>query len=322
MENLYDFGIALIQALQTLSPTLDAPMKLFTFMGTVEFYLLLIPFIYWNVNSRLGFRILLALVVTDFLGVAFKLLLHEPRPYWIGEVKTLAQETSYGIPSTHSSDSLVVWGLLALHFRRRWMWILSVLLVLLIATSRLYLGVHFPQDVIGGWILAGIVLLVYWRYEAGFSRWLLQRSMAFRIGLGFLTSILIIAAGLVVLAITSSIPDPPSFASYATQARSPAQFITLGGALFGAVLGYELMRQQARFKIHGSWINHILRYLLGISGLLAIYLGLDILFGMLAADETAIGQVLRYLRYAAVTWFATYGAPGIFLQLRLVEREG
>ncbi|MBI3636767.1 MAG: hypothetical protein HY216_11265, partial [Candidatus Rokubacteria bacterium] len=101
METLQNFGLPLILALQTLSPTLDGFMHLFTFLGRIEFYLLVLPFLYWTVDRRLGLRLLLILLLADLLGSLGKLLLHQPRPYWLGTVQALTTETSYGIPSSH-----------------------------------------------------------------------------------------------------------------------------------------------------------------------------------------------------------------------------
>jgi membrane-associated phospholipid phosphatase len=113
METLQQLGISLTQALQVLSPSLDGLMIFFTFLGRIEFYLLLIPFIYWTMDKRMGMRALLILISIDVVGSSLKILFHQPRPYWIGGVKELTQETSYGIPSTHASNSLAVGGYLA-----------------------------------------------------------------------------------------------------------------------------------------------------------------------------------------------------------------
>ncbi|MCK5429107.1 MAG: phosphatase PAP2 family protein, partial [Anaerolineales bacterium] len=138
MGPLQEFSILIIQALQTLSPTLDALMEFFTFMGRIEFYILLIALIYWVVNSQLGFRVFLILLSTDFVAVAFKNLLHQPRPYWVADVKQLGSETSYGIPSSHASDSLAVWGYLAYRVQKNWFRVMAVVLIVMIALSRLY----------------------------------------------------------------------------------------------------------------------------------------------------------------------------------------
>ena len=113
MEGLQGWGIQLIAGIQLLSPTLDSVMEFFTFLGKVAFYMLFITFMYWVVDARLGFRVFMVLLSTDIFGTAFKQLLHQPRPYWIGDVDMGQIETSYGIPSTHASNSLSVWAYLA-----------------------------------------------------------------------------------------------------------------------------------------------------------------------------------------------------------------
>jgi membrane-associated phospholipid phosphatase len=150
MNALYQFGINLIQVLQTFSPALDGFMNGLTFIGRVEFFLVFIPIIYWSIDRRIGVRALLLLIYTEFVAYSFKQLLHQPRPYWIGDVKALSLEPSYGIPSSHASNTLSVIGYLAFRIKRNWFWWFTGILLILIGVSRLYLGVHFPQDVLFG----------------------------------------------------------------------------------------------------------------------------------------------------------------------------
>ncbi len=69
---------------------------------------------------------------------------------------------SFGFPSGHSSGAIAVWGGLAVVFRKRALGWLAPLMVLLIVFSRLYLGVHFLADVLGGAVLGGLVLFGAW----------------------------------------------------------------------------------------------------------------------------------------------------------------
>lgn len=322
MNPIYDSGIQFIHALQTLSPTLDGLMKYISFFGTIEFYLLLIPFLYWAISARLGFRVLLLLIGTDFLGLFLKQLLHQPRPFWISDVQALAEETSYGIPSTHASDTIAVWGYLAYRLNKSWLWVFTGLLVLLVGISRMYLGVHFPSDVLGGWLLGLLTILLLVKGETWLSPFMKKQSLGGLIGIGFLVSILMLVAGWLVGLIIASSPDPAEWAQYATQARGISHYFTLAGAFFGMVAGYSLMRRHAAFEAKGSWVKRIGRYLLGMAGVLLLYLGLDVLFGMIAADESALGLVLRYIRYGAVTFWAMFGAPWVFLKLHLAEPKG
>jgi len=319
MDAIINFGIRLIQALQTVSPALDVPMKFFTFLGTIEFYLIIIPLLYWVVDSRLGIRVLFVLIGTDFLGTSFKQLLRQPRPYWFGEVKALATETSYGIPSTHSSNSLSVWGNIASRYKREWLWAASGTLVFLISLSRMYLGVHFPQDVLGGWLIGAFVLYLFVRLEPRVLPWLKGLSALSQVGIGLGVSILMVLFGLLIRLLIASLPDPVEWARFAVQARSPEHYFTLAGAFFGAVAGYVLMREYALFQTEGTPVLQVARYFLGIAGVLVIYLGLDIIFGLLAANETAVGYILRYLRYAIVTLWMAFGAPWTFLKLKLAK---
>ena len=254
MEGLQGWGIQLIQSFQLLSPALDSVMEFFTFLGRIEFYMLLITFLYWVVDARLGFRVLMVLLSTDILGMGFKHLFRQPRPYWIGDVQHMGHvETSYGIPSTHASDSLSVWVYLAYQVKKRWLWIVAIATILLISFSRMYLGVHFSHDILGGWIIGLAVLFLFIKYEKRVANWLNSRSSNYQIGFGFAISMAFVAIGLIVSLITASTSDPKSWSHLSTEARSLTFYFTLAGALFGAAAGYVMMKSKALFQTDGSW---------------------------------------------------------------------
>ena len=320
MEGLQGWGIQLIQGLQLLSPALDSFMKFFTFLGRIEFYMLFITFLYWIIDARLGFRVFMMLMCTDIIGVALKQWLHQPRPYWIGDVKQLGVETSYGIPSTHASDSLSVWGYFAYQMKKRWLWITAIAIMLLISLSRLYLGVHFPHDVGGGWLIGLAVLLLAVKYQDRLSTWMAGKDLGYQLGFGFALSLVFILIGLAVNAVIASTPDPESWSSLSTEARSLTHYFTLAGAFFGGAAGYALMKASVYFETEGSWLQKLGRYLVGILGVLVAMYGLDVLFSLIAGDETVPGYILRYIRYGATTFWAMFGAPWVFLKLGLAKR--
>jgi membrane-associated phospholipid phosphatase len=321
METLQQFGISLIQALQTLSPTLDGVMFFFTFLGRVEFYLLIAPFIYWTIDKRLGIRVLLILVATDVITSSFKLFFHQPRPYWFGGVQELSQEASYGIPSGHASDSLAVGGYLAYHAKKNWFWVVTSFVIFFIGLSRLYLGVHFLHDVLFGWLIGASVLWVGIKQSNQIAAWARSRSLTSQVGIGFILSLTIILLAVLARVVISETVDPASWSQFSVDARSIAHSFTLAGALFGAVSGYALMRQKAGFQPDESSIKRGFSYALGIIILLLIYEGLDVAFAAIAADETVPGYLLRYLRYSLATLWVTFGAPWVFLKTGLAEPE-
>ena len=321
MEALQQLSIQLIQALQRLSPALDGVMKFFTFLGLPEFYLFLAPFLYWSIDKRLGMRSLLILLTAESFTASFKLLFHQPRPYWIGDVKQLSIEHTYGIPSGHSSDSLAIGGFFAAQTKKTWGRVLIGIVLFFIALSRLYLAVHFLHDILFGWLIGAVVLWIALSKTAAMQDWFRAQSLGMQMGVSFLLSALIMIAGVTVRALIADHPDPASWSQFSENARSITGFFTLGGAFFGALSGYALMRRYVPFRPSPSWAKSVGSYFLGMVVLVLIYLGLDLVFAKLAGDETALGYALRYIRYAAMTLWVAVGAPWLFYKLNLVELE-
>ena len=81
------------------------------------------------------------------------------------------------------------------------------------------------------------------------------------------------------------------------------------------------MKLHAPFKVSGSGGQRAVRYLVGIVGVFAILYGLDPLFSMITTDETVLGYILRYIRYGATTFWVMFGAPWVFLKVKLAEQK-
>ena len=230
-------------------------------------------------------------------------------------------ETSYGAPSTHASDTLSVFGYLASRIKKNWFWAFVVVMILLIGLTRLYLGVHFPQDVLVGWLIGFTVLWGIAKWESKVRDWLDEKSIAVQIGLGFLDTLFIVLIGFIIRSILNGMPDPASYSSYSADARTITHLFTLAGAAFGTYTGYALMRQHASFEAKGTWGKRVARYIIGIVGVLVIYFGLSQIFDLFAVDESTLGYILRYIRYGLVTFWATFLAPWVFLKANLAEKE-
>jgi hypothetical protein len=201
------------------------------------------------------------------------------------------------------------------------MWILSIALILIISFSRLYLGVHFPHDILFGWLVGFFVLIVAIRIDHPLSSWMNRQSLGQQILAGFIASLGIILIGHAVLALIGRSPDPAEWSQFAAQARTVTEYYTMGGIFFGAVTGYVLMKRYARFQTGGGWLKRIARYLVGILGVLVFYMGLDQLFSLFAPDESALGYLLRYIRYGSASFWVTFLAPWIFLKIKLADKK-
>ncbi len=99
------------------------------------------------------------------LNTVIKLLLHRPRPRGL-VVETLGIR-SYSLPSGHAFGTVIFYGLFAYldikYLMRPWNIVVAATitgLIFLIGVSRVYLGAHYPSDVIAGWLLGGVSLLI------------------------------------------------------------------------------------------------------------------------------------------------------------------
>jgi membrane-associated phospholipid phosphatase len=154
MDNLLNLGIAIVLWLQSLGLWLAGPMKFFTSLGYEQFYILVAPILIWCIDPALGLRVGLAVMLSSGINGFLKLAFHAPRPYWYDErILPLGSETNFGAPSSHAQNSVVFWGLIAHGLKRGWFWLVAVIMILMISLSRIYLGVHFPSDVVIGWLV-------------------------------------------------------------------------------------------------------------------------------------------------------------------------
>ncbi len=315
-ENLYLWGSHFVWSFQAWGQWLAAPMQFFSFLGTETFFFLLLPLIYWCFDAYLGLRIGAVLLISSGINAALKLAFHTPRPFWYDAgITRYEMSSTYGFPSGHSQVSASVWGMAAHDLKKPWFRWVAVFAVLFIGLSRLYLGVHFPHDVLVGWALG---LLVLWAVLALWPRVAAHLQTAGR-------SHRIMAAALGSLAILfinwlpwylfrhTSIPFEWSInAGFALAPHSLNSGLTSAGAFFGMFLGYTLAEPLHFTPQNGSWRDKALRYLVGMLVLLALWRILGLFFPR-SADLS--GWALRYLRYALIGWWISDGAPRFFRHL-------
>lgn len=321
MDVFVQFSHNLANALQTLSPALDLPMLALSFLGSTEFYLLIIPLVYWNADSRVAIRALLALLVSEFLVTFTKQVFRQPRPYWTGSVAGLSEEPTYGFPSGHSSNSYTFFGYLASRLKLSWLPNAALVLIVLIGLSRVYLGLHYVHDVLGGWVLGATVLWLFGKYESRVSAQIKSRPLSAQLLFAFTISAAIIVAGFWMSTAFAGMREPASWAEFASEAHSPETAVTLAGTFFGGLAGYILMRRYASFSTQGTTGQKVLRYILGALGVVVIFFGLDVLFAMITPDDTLLGYTLRYIRYGTVAMWVTFDYPWLAAKVGLLTRS-
>ena len=116
-------------------------------------------------NKKIGLITLTNLVLITILNQILKIVLKRPRPTEF----RIINETGYSFPSGHSMISMAFYGLLIYliykkiknKYLKATLIIILLLLILAIGISRIYLGVHYVSDVIGGFLISISYLIVY-----------------------------------------------------------------------------------------------------------------------------------------------------------------
>jgi membrane-associated phospholipid phosphatase len=320
MEALFDIGLEATRWLQDTYPQLESFFEFISELGREEFYLAILPLIYWCLNKRLGSSLAYVFLFSNAFNALFKHTFRAPRPFWIDDKVGLASEISYGVPSGHTQAASTLYIFLAAWLKRSWVWIPALVMVILMGLSRIFLGVHFVHDVVVGLLIALLVLLGYYlwqRYLApGFGKRILGQRL--------LASLLIsVAIALIYTVVRMIIGEPDltvSWAEYISDAEltGSEDMATAVGALLGIGVGINLETSRSRFRVGGPVWQRIVRYLLGIAVTVAIWAGLKQVF---PADPLWLAIPLRILRYFLILIWVGYYAPLTFIRVRLAEAE-
>jgi len=296
MQGILDWGVNVILWLQQFSPALDLPFRVFTFLGEEDFILLLVPLIFWCVERRVGARMVILFLFSTYLNSVAKIVAAQPRPFEYDErVRAIVEATGGGLPSGHAQSTVVVWGFLAAKFRRTWLWIVAGLLMVFVPLSRVYLGVHFPTDVLGGCLIGALLLVGYLWLQPRAEALLEKGGLAWQLGLA-------VVVPLVLLVIMLPVADD--------------SIISAMGVLLGGGVGLALERQWVRFASGGVWWKQVLRLALGVAVVFALRFGLKAAFG----DAEPL-WLFRLVRYTVMGLWFSLGAPWAFVKIGLAGRE-
>jgi membrane-associated phospholipid phosphatase len=294
-EDILDWGIEVVLGFQQFSPALDLSFKSLTFLGNLEFFLLFMPLIYWCIDRRMGARLLVLFLISAYVNTIAKVMSDQPRPFqYDSRVRPLVHAGGGGLPSGHTQGAVVVWGYLASQIRSGKFWIIAGFLMIAVPISRLYLGVHFPTDLLGGYCLGAVLLILYLRFAPNVEAWLVAKGVIWQTAVAVILPILMILAS-------------PQGSRYALSAC---------GALLGFLPGITLERRWIRFRSGGSFLKRSLRLIVGLIILLGIWLGFKLAFSGLEPLS-----LFRVVRYASVGLWVALGAPWLFRRLRLAETE-
>jgi membrane-associated phospholipid phosphatase len=308
----YGTELDIIQAIQHIAnPSLTVLMKLATNLVSEYLFFAAIMLLFWLVNERKAFRFGLLVILSTWLNMFLKHILNQPRPFHLDSALGMIPESGNGFPSGHAQliltflAPLVVWFTRTFHGRAKpylsaLVWAAAVFFILLVSFSRLYLGVHFPQDILGGWILGGALLAVFFALEKRKIPWLENGANSDKEYNPLRARLA--AAAVIPLAMNFLYPED----------HVP------GAMFFGLAAGYALMKAYFPFTAKNNGKNlppagAALRIFAGFAGALIVYRGLKFIF---PGPDSSLYTLFRFFRYGLLGFWVSAGAPRLFVKMK------
>ncbi len=272
----------------------DVFWSFITFFGQEMFMIIMLPIVYWALDKRAAVIIGCTSIVSMAINGAIKDIAKIERP--IGNenirfvevdnmfVSTTTLTESYSFPSGHAQLSSAIMFTSAFYLKNKKFWIVAAIMAVLVALSRVYLGVHWPLDVLVGSILGFV--LAYGGYKLFIK--LEDKQLYIYIAL--------MALGLILLLLSEK---EDTF-------KAVGAIIGFGG---GAIFEKYLVNFDPKT---GKIWQKILRVVIGLVFLLGIKEGLKPLFALISDHF-----FFDFLRYFILVFFGIGVYPLIFKKLKL-----
>ena len=272
--------LEILRHIQSIAnPFFDFLFQLITICGEQIVLISIISIIYWALDKKFGEYIAYSVLTSVLLNNAIKDIFKMKRPIGEEGIRTLREQTAtgYSFPSGHTQSASSFYGSMAIYLKNRVMYIIATVMIILIGFSRLYLGVHYPKDVIVGGILGVLTSLICYKLYNRVENKMLLYVVTFAI-----------------------------FIPALTFAHS-ADFIKGMGTYLGFIIGIYIEKRYVNFSTEGNTGNKIIRVLLGIVILLVLQLGLKVILPS--------GTIFSFIRYALISLIGIGVYPMIFKNL-------
>lgn len=275
-----DFLLEMLKGIQSVRlPFLDAVFTSITILGEDYFAIFVLSLILWCINKKAGYAIGFAYLTSWIVNFSVKEVFKVPRPFTLDKsIIPIRPETAtgYSFPSGHTQSIAALSTSVGISFKKKWLYTAGTVITLLVAMSRMYLGVHTLLDV-----AAGAITGLIWVYIANFVFDLTDNK-----GRQLLLLLFLIPMAAAMIFIRDN------------------TFYKIAGTFFSFLIGYLIDLYYIKYDTSGSLLQKVLRYIIGLAVLFAIKTLVKKLIGeSLAAD---------FVRYFLMGAWITIAAPLLF----------
>lgn len=272
------------------TPFWNGVMSAVTQLGGEVIFIVAAVVVFWCVSKWEGYYLMTIAFCGTVLNQFLKLICRVPRP-WVRDPNftivesARAEATGYSFPSGHTQNAIGLFGGMARWGGRRWVRIGLTALALMIAFSRMYLGVHTPADVGVSLVLAAALVLGLYP--------LMRRAQEKPRYMGYvLAAMLVVSGAFVVFVETCGFPADMDAENLASGIGNAWKML---GAVAGMTLAWLLDRRYIHFETQAVWWVQVIKVAVGMALLLAIKSGLKAPLLALLGHEGLAGGVRYFL---------------------------
>lgn len=265
----------------------DFFFNLVSFLGEEYIYILIIGTVYYTYDKKLGEFLAFTLFFTGLFNNYLKQIISAPRPFQkYSHIENRRPGTSTGssFPSGHTQMFTAFWFAGSFHFKKVRLIVVASVLSSLMAMSRMYLGVHFLEDVVVSIILG--ILTAYILSRAFFKLTDNQLKRLYGIIILFFTGFVFYFGG--------------------------EDFFKAYGMMVGFYLAMNFEKSKVHFTLDVSKGKKVLRVALGLIVMVVIQIGLGFVFDMFADEGSYLLGILDMIRYGLISFVGLGVYPLLF----------
>ena len=276
------------------NPVFDFFFSLVTHLGEETVFLAVAIIFFWCVSKYEGYYILITGLVGTVINQVLKLAFRVPRP-WVKDPSftivesARAEATGYSFPSGHTQNIAGTFGAIGAYSKKRWMTVTALVIIVLVAFSRMYLGVQTPADVCVSLLIAAVLLAVLYPVFSSEERF--HRFMPIVAAVS-----IVLSTGLLLFAFLT--PEEGIEAANLYSARKNAS--TLFACTLCLLPVYLIDKHYTKFDTKAPWYAQIIKVVVGLGIVLGIKSGLSAPLVALFGNEF----VARGVRYFLIVLFA------------------
>lgn len=300
--SFFDFLMDILRAIASIrTPFLDLVMQGITAIGQEMVLIVIAMFMVWCLDKKWGYRFLAIFMVGSILNQILKAVFLIPRPWVIDPEFEIvesarAEATGFSFPSAHTQNVTMTFGAIAMWLKKKWIYILAVIISLLVAFSRMYLGVHTLLDTSVG-LIAGLLVLI-----------VMDVLMEHVINDPKRFGIFIALGNLATLCFLLYLYLAPVSQYLRTEDYKNA--FVLFGTTFGFTIGWIIDLKWGHFETKAVWWMQLIKLVLGMIIVLTVRTVLKAAFG-----GSGAAPIFHGIRYAVMTVVAIGVCPLLFKPL-------